>query len=268
MPLIELYPDPGTERELRGLHLEHNVRSRGRPGRSYVATGFITSLDGRIAVGSSSGAPGAIRNDHDWRLFQELLMQADVVLTSGRYVRDVADGSAGDLLPDPMDPGAADLFAFREELGLPPRPAVAIVSRRGTLDAHVAAGLSDEVVLVTAEEIDRGAATRFSGAGITVLTPRGNETVDAELLLESLLELGYRVVFSAAGPHLFHTLAPVIDALYLTTAARLLGGVDYATPIEGSEFEVPPSFTLASAYLDTEGPGGGSQLFLEFIRSN
>jgi riboflavin biosynthesis pyrimidine reductase len=264
--LIELYPEPGVERPLRGLHLEHDLRGRGQLDEPYLATGFIASLDGRIAVGGSSGAPEAIANDRDWRLYQELLMQADVVLSTGRYVRDVTEGRASSFLPDPADPNAADLFAFRRDRGLPERPAVAILSNTGSFDAEVATGLSDEVLLATGRRLDAGAAARFADAGITVVTAGGAGTVDAALLLQSLLALGHRIVFSSAGPRLFGTLVSVTDALYLTTAARLLGGTSYATLLEGAELAVPPSFTLASAHLDTDGPGGASQLFLEFSR--
>ena len=88
----------------------------------------------------------------------------------------------------------------------------------------------------------------------------------SDLLLAALAELGHQVVFSAAGPQVFHMLTPVVDALYLTLAGRLLAGRPYSTLLEGDELDVPPSFRLGSAYLDPEGPGGAVQLFLEFNR--
>ena len=80
--LVELYPEFGADKPLEGLHFADNVRDRSRPSGSYVYTGYIASIDGRIALEGSSGAPEATRNDRDWRHFQELMMQADVVLVA------------------------------------------------------------------------------------------------------------------------------------------------------------------------------------------
>jgi len=44
--------------------------------------------------------PRAIANERDWRLFQELSAQADIFLTSGRYLREWAKGQAQEILPD------------------------------------------------------------------------------------------------------------------------------------------------------------------------
>jgi hypothetical protein len=52
----------------------------------------------------------------------------------------------------------------------------------------------------------------------------------------------------------------------VTLAGRLLGGRSVSTRHEGDELEVPTSFDLGSAYLDTTGPAGAVQLFLEFQR--
>ena len=78
--------------------------------------------------------PKAIANERDWRLFQELLAQSDIILSSGRYLRDVADGRAQELL-QVGDPEFADLRAYREQQGLNPYPDIAIISR--TLDFPV-----------------------------------------------------------------------------------------------------------------------------------
>jgi riboflavin biosynthesis pyrimidine reductase len=266
-PVLELYPGAGVERPLRGLHLGDDVRSRPRPSGSYVYTGYIASIDGKIALEGSSGAPKATRNDRDWRLFQELMLQSDVVLASGRYVRDKkVGGTVQSIIPAADDPASADLIAWRTEQDLPARPALAIVTSKAGFDPEVAASLADEVIAVLGEEPDAETAAALSDAGITVVTAGRGGRVAGDLLLDALAEHGHRVVFSAAGPQVFRTLVPVIDALYLTVAGRLLAGRSYSTLLEGDELDVPPNFDLGAAYLDPEGPGGAVQLFLEFDR--
>jgi riboflavin biosynthesis pyrimidine reductase len=267
MSLIELYPESGVERELQGLHLADDIRGRPRPSGSYVYTGYITSIDGRIALEGSSGAPMATRNDTDWRLFQELMMQADVVLASGRYVRDkTVGGSAQSIVPSADDQTVAHLLDFRRDLGLPARPALAIVTSKANFDPDVASGLADDVIAVLGEEPDAETKASLTDVGLTVVTAGRNGRVAGDLLLAGLAEVGHNVVFSAAGPQVFHMLVPVLDALYVTVAGRLLGGRSFSTLLEGDELEVPTSFDLGSAYLDTQGPAGAVQLFLEFQR--
>lgn len=209
----------------------------------------------------------ATRNDTDWRLFQELMMQADVVLASGRYVRDkTVGGSAQSIVPSADDPTVAHLIDFRRDLGLPLRPALAIVTSKANFDPDVASGLADDVIAVLGEEPDAETKASLTDVGITVVTAGRNGRVAGDLLLAGLAEVGHNVVFSAAGPQVFHMLVPVLDALYVTLAGRLLGGRSFSTLLEGDELEVPPSFDLGSAYLDTQGPAGAVQLFLEFQR--
>jgi riboflavin biosynthesis pyrimidine reductase len=266
-PLLELYPKAGVERPLRGVHLSGDVRTRPRQTGSYVYTGYIASLDGKIALEGSSGAPSATRNDRDWRLFQELMMQADAVLASGRYVRDKkVGGSVQSIIPSEDDASAADLFEWRRERGLPLRPALAIVTSKASFDPEVAASLADDVIAVLGEEPDAETSAALNDAGITPVTAGRDGRVAGDLLLAALADRELRVLFSAAGPQVFHTLIPVVDALYLTLAGRLLAGRSYSTLLEGDELEVPPNFELGSAYLDPEGPAGSVQLFLEFDR--
>jgi riboflavin biosynthesis pyrimidine reductase len=265
-PVIELYPEAGVEKPLQGLHLDDDLRSRRKDG-GYVYTGYIASLDGKIALEGSSGAPMATRNERDWRHFQELMMQADVVLASGRYVRDKkVGGSAQSIVPEADDASVADLIAWRRATGLALRPALAIVTSKASFDPEVAASLADDVIAVLGEEPDAETRATLEDQGLTVTAAGREGRVTGDLLVDVLGGLGHKVVFSAAGPQVFHTLIPVADALHLTLAGRLLGGRSYSTLLEGDELEVPPSFGLASAYLDPEGPAGAVQLFLEFTR--
>jgi len=95
--ILQLYPTPSREVSLRGLYLEHDLRAQAEGlNRVFVCANFVGSLDGRIAVPDSSGKgvtlAEAITNPRDWRLFQELAVQTDILITSGRYLRQYATG--------------------------------------------------------------------------------------------------------------------------------------------------------------------------------
>jgi hypothetical protein len=112
--ILQLYPTPSKEIPLKGLYLHENLQAESEKlGRAFVYSNFIVSLDGRIAIPHPSGSgmtvPKQTANDRDWRLFQELAVQADILITSGRYLRDYAEGRAQEILRVYEDPAFADL---------------------------------------------------------------------------------------------------------------------------------------------------------------
>lgn len=264
MKVLELFPDAGVERELDGLHLSHDLRSRARSRPPFVYSGFISSLDGRIGIEGTVGAPQALSNDRDWRLFQELMVQADVVLVSARYVREVARGSARNIIPDPSDANDDGLIGFRLERGLPPRPAVAVITTTGDFDPTVAAGLSDRVIITHGAHVNEETSQSWVDAGLDSAHVGTDGNVDVQLLMESLTERGHKVMFSAAGPKVLAMLMPALDALYLTLGSQLLGGRSFMTLLDGDVLVPSKGFTLRSVYLDQHAPAGTDQLFLEF----
>ena len=119
--VIPLYPEAGEKRPLTNLYLDHNIRQESQTaGRAFVYANFVISLDGRIAIPhptrSGLTVPKAIANERDWRLFQELAAQADLIISSGRYLRDWADGRAQEILQTD-DPRFADLRQWRQDQG-------------------------------------------------------------------------------------------------------------------------------------------------------
>lgn len=273
-PILRLFPLPHEQLPLSGAYLAHDLRSRARQhftqsGRPYLYANFITSLDGRIAISRPGekelAVPKQITNPRDWRLFQELAAQADLVISSGRYLREWAVGKAQEIL-QVDDPRFADLRQWREAQGLAPQPDLAILSASLQFpisDVLTAGGRS--FIVFTPEGADPARVAEIERRGGKVVTANG-DALDGGKLAAQMAAFGYRAVYSAAGPQILHLLASggALNRLYLTFAFHLLGGDPYAGVVDGPLLEHPPGFSLYSLHLDPGAPGGHRQLFAAF----
>ena len=271
--IFQLYPAPSREVSLRGLYLEHDLRARAEAlDRVFVCANFISSLDGRIAVPDSSGKgvtlAEAITNPRDWRLFQELAVQADILITSGRYLREYTTGVKQEILQINDDPQFEDLQNWRLSRGISPQPDLAVISNRLDFDVPPALLGDDRSLLIfTTKSADADQIQRLKDQGATILFA-GEERVDGQELCAHLTELGYRTAYSGAGPKVLHLLASsgVLDRLYLTSANRLLGGEPYASILEGPLLDPPIDLKLNTLYFDPYGIEGLGQLFASYDR--
>lgn len=261
-PVVRLFPGPVAAVPLTGLYLDDRLRPAGTPSRPCVYATFIASLDGRISLPDPDTGirkpPPAITNPRDWRLVQELAASADVLVTSGRYVRDLAAGVAQDSLPVSDKPEFTDLHQWRQSRGLSAQPAVAIVTY--SLDLPIPESLTDSgrrIYVVTGRATDRSQAHRLEAKGLRVLEcGRGSgRNVDGSALLEALTREGFGNIDMTAGAVLLHTLlaARAFDRLYLTQAYRMLGGESFDTMVTGPRLDPPLSFDLRSVHFDAAG---------------
>ncbi len=274
-PIVQLYPLPARELALEGLYLGQDLRglaaARERP---FVYSNYASSLDGRIAVPRADGrgliVPPQVANPRDWRLFQELAVQADVIISSGRYLRDYAEGRAQEILQVYGDPRFADLRQWRLDRGLAPQPAVAVVS--ASLEFPVPAALvtgGRRVVVVTHSEANGERVHQLEREAGTVVFA-GDSAVRGGAMIEALAGLGYRLIYMATGPQVHHLLLSdgAVDRLYLTLASRLLGAVPFSTIVEGELLQPPFDVTLNTAYLDPVALDGLGQLLLSYDRAS
>ena len=178
----QLYPLPVAERPLNGLFLSHDLRQYSEvSGEAFVYANFVTSIDGRIAIPHPSGqglmVPKDVANDRDWRMFQELAAQADLIISSGRYLRDWADGRAQEIL-QVDDPRYADLREWRQNRGLPPQPDIAIISGslRFPIPDVLTTGGRRVIVFTTANPDPKRVAEIESKAGQVIVA--GDKSVD------------------------------------------------------------------------------------------
>ena len=271
--IIRLFPLPSQEFPLKGLYLSHNLRENKRDsGESFVYSNYVTSLDGRIAVPHPTKAgmvvPDQITNPRDWRLFQELAVQADILITSGRYLRDYAKGRAQEILRVYDDPQFADLKDWRTERGLSPQPDMAVIS--GSLDFPVPPALVQgdrNIIVITTSRADPERIKALeSQAGKVIIAGEGS--VNGYRLVESLLEMGYRTIYNTTGPKVLHLLlaAGVLDRLYLSFVNRLLGGSPFSSIVEGGLLDPPADFILNTIYLDPHALNGLGQLLTSYNR--
>lgn len=256
MSVLRLYPIPQQTCALEGLYLNLNLHRQAARGEVLIYANYIVSLDGRISVRGADGeqqVPKAIANGRDWRLYQELAAQSDVLLTSARYFRQLAQGTAQDLLPVGQAPDYADLAEWREQQGMAPQPAVAVLSRSLDIpDAALDAVEDRDCYVFTTEQADAAAVSRLKERGVEVIAA-GRADVEGALLKGELARLGLRSAYMVAGPQVHGTLlaAGAVDRLFLTQHYSLLGGTAFHTILEG-ELPTPSRLKLLSLYLDGE----------------
>jgi len=271
--VLQMYPECGEKRPFHHLYLNHNLRQESTAsGKPFVVANFVASVDGRIAIPHPSGiglmVPKNVANERDWRLFQELAAQADLIISSGRYLRDWADGRAQEILRTD-EPQFADLRAWRQAQGLKPQPDIAIIS--GSLNFPIPDILTSDgrkVVVFTKADADPARIAEIEAqAGQVVIA--GDGQVEGTQLVQAISELGYQTVYSAAGPKILHLLlaAGVLDRLYLTTVNRLIGGAPFASIVDGGVLETAVDLTLHTLYFDAAGLDGLGQLFASYNRA-
>lgn len=263
--LRRLYPSP-SDVDLSGLYLCEDLRGLIPPSGLYAYSNFITSLDGRIAVsrpeaGGGLEVPKQTANARDWRLLLELAAPADAIIVSGRYLRELARGDA-QAEPPLGEDAPSDLRKFRAEAGLPPRPALVVLTRSLDLPPDAIRRLAGRrVIVATVSEAAPGAVSALREGNVEVILA-GSDAVDGIRLASALVDRGIRLAYSIAGPEVLHTLlqSRVLQRLYLTTVTRILSGEDYATLVRGEKLAPPYDFRLSALYLDHAGPDGVDQL--------
>jgi len=253
--ILQLYPVSQQQRALNGLYLALNLHRRADAGDVLIYANYIASVDGRISLRDDDSGenivPESIANKRDWRLYQELAAQADVMLTSARYFRQLARGKAQDLLPVGRAQEYADLSDWRQQQGMEPQPDVVVLSN--SLNIPVAAlekAQDRRVIICSSERADEKQLGRLESLGFAVMIA-GREQVEGKALKQQLVACGYRSAYMIAGPVVHRTLinAGVLDVLFLTTYLSLLGQDDFHTILSGP-MDQPARLQLQRLYLD------------------
>jgi len=258
MSVLRLYPVPQEKKPLKGLYLGLNLHRQAPDDDVLIYSNYIASVDGRISLHNADtgqfSVPEAIANKRDWRLYQELAAQADVMITSARYFRQLAAGQAQDLLPVGQSRDFADLLDWRRAQGLNAQSAVAIISNSLDIPAEALDMVHGrDIYVFTTEQADPAWEIALKHRGAHVLHAGSAKGVDGGVLRRQLAGLGFSSAYMIAGPQVHAMLikAGALDRLFLTTHYSLLGGNEFHTVLQ-DELEVPARLELESLYLDAD----------------
>ena len=270
-PVTRLYPAPGNEQTLQGLYMDHRLHTRGSIGRPFIFSNFITSLDGRIAIAAvgrnTHMVPEAISNRRDWRLYQELAGQADLLITSGRFLRQDIAGEAQDSLPVGDEEEYADIRDWRIEQGLSPQPDIAVLSASLDIPLESLTPYKQRrIKIITGEKADPQRIASLRDNNIEVILAGSGKQVDGRAMISALAKHNYQSIYSVAGPAVFHTLLATgaIDRLYITISYQLLGGHVFDSLTRGPLLDPARGMQLVQLYHDPHSPEGAGQMFCVF----
>ncbi len=232
--------DPEERRlSLEGMYLSHGLQELAKSlDRPIVVANYVTDLNDVIAIEGERGSPEELKNPSDWRLFQELTAQADVLITGASYMNDFVEKgeSVQDVLTQ-FDKGSPfeDLGIWREKHGLKRNPDLVIVSRSLSFSLPEAIFHNGRRALIftTSRMRDSENAKQLEIAGATVIAA-GDEGVDGAAMIERLDHEGYKVIKMITGPRVLRILMDAqfksqdgerlrkgaLDRLYITRVDR------------------------------------------------
>ena len=253
---------------LENLYLSHSLyKVSENLGRSIVYTNYICDLNEVIAVKDQDGffrVPKALRNHDDWRLFQELESQADVIITSKTYLdRFTAEGENAQNVLNEFEAGSEfdDLGEWRLQNGLKSRsPDLAIVGRNPDIiipKSAIQAGRN--ILFFTTYDLDNSDdAKRLRDMGVTVVGAgaEGVEGVEGKVMTDYLAtRKNYRTIYTVAGTSIVKILlaARVLDRFYVTQVDRKISFDDPSSVkrilSDGKKVSGIPGFVLTKRYL-------------------
>jgi riboflavin biosynthesis pyrimidine reductase len=213
---------------LEGLYLDQRLLDRAAEiGRSLVLTDFLTDKNGVVAKANKDAhfeIPAALKNSSDWGRYQELIAQADVIISSGSYFRRLATQGAQDILYQ-FEPGGAfeTLGQWRLDVGYEKRsPDVAIVTRHLDFELPEALRKSGRrIVIFTTDSMANSDKAKALRNADTIIIGSGEAGVDGGRMITTLANgMGYRVIMMVSGPHILDLLlkAERLDLIYVTEA--------------------------------------------------
>jgi len=229
--VIQLFPEK-KEVPLERLYLDQRLAGLSTEiGRPLVVTAYVTDRNGIVANRDEKKklqVPPELKNPSDWRLFQELMAQSDVVISGSAYLkRVIASGSRAEDILFQFQPGNKfeELGQWRLEAGFMKRqPDLVFLSHR--LDFQFPEGLSGSdrniFVFTTYTMANSKEAGALADAG-AVVVGSGETGVDGARLIDYLgMGPDYHVIMMATGPSVLDLLlaARRLDLLYVTEVQR------------------------------------------------
>ena len=268
--LLQLFPQSSEKQELKNLYLYKHGWFSANTKQPIVAANFLSSLDGRIAIGTSKKSytelPKTLTSQEDFRLFLELHAQADCLITHGGYMRSLATNNLGNILQLPNNKDCEDLYNWRALQGLSPHPALVIAS--SSLDFQMHASIKDndqQVYIATGQQADRDKIKKWQDEGYEVLVTGKSDAVEGKPLIAALAAKNYAHIYLIAGPKMLHTMIDdqQLSKLYLSFSHQLLGGEFFRTKVDGPVLN-SPKLELNSLFYDESSENKHGQFFSSY----
>jgi riboflavin biosynthesis pyrimidine reductase len=273
---------------LEGLYLDQRLLKMSKTiGKSVVFADFLTDKNGIVAKADKPAhfqVPLELKNSSDWGLFQELMAQADVIISAGTYFKRLATPGATvqDILYQ-LEPGNEfeKLGQWRLNTGYKKRsPDLAVVSQH--LDFEIPEGLlrnGRKITVFTTKAMATSEKARALNNAGALIRGSGEAGVDGQSMIATLANgMGYRVMMMASGPSVLELLlsAKCLDLLYVTQAQK---EIPFDDPImvktmlsAGKQIGELKDFGLAHQFVQdnvvTEDGSLISQLYLRYDRKD
>lgn len=221
--------------------------------RPWIATNMVTSVDGATAI---DGVSGELGSDVDMAIFGAMRAIADIILVGSQTA------TAERYRPARTSEAARQARADR---GQSPRPRIAVVSNRGTIDLGLrlftdADPTALPIVLVATNAVDPDRRHQLDEVAEVIETGDGVVNLDDAIRLLGTRS-GAQVIVCEGGPTLNgHLIADdLVDEWCLTLAPSLVGG-EAARAAHGPPDTPLRRFRLARAWKHD------SELFLRYVR--
>ncbi len=212
---------------VEGLYLKLDLQELARRnGEKLIITNYITDINDVIATKDEEGefqVAKELKNPYDWRLFNELSAQADIIFTGKDYLQRINKlGERAENVLNQYDPGAGFDYLGNWRLNngfLYRNPDIAILSR--SLDFEIPETIFNNrqrVFTVTTYDMEKSdKAKELREKGLNVIGS-GDGGVDGAVMINYFSDQGYKVMKNTTGPRVFDILlkANTIDIIFIT----------------------------------------------------
>jgi riboflavin biosynthesis pyrimidine reductase len=240
------------------------------PGRPYVISNFVSTIDGVVSLnepGRAGGGPISGNSPHDRMVMGLLRAVADAVIVGAGTVRATLPRhlwTAGYIFP----PLAGAYQQLRVALGKPDPPLTVIVTARGEIepDRQVFQAGAAPVLIVTTPEGAQRLGERGLPPSVKIVAVEAADHLTARSILETVGRTRpSEVILVEGGPHLLGDFFAerCLDELFLTLAPQIAGrdgAVERPSLVAGRLFA--PEYPLWGTLVGVKR--GGSHLFLRY----
>lgn len=264
-------------REIEGLYLRFDLQKVAQKlDGPLVFANYICDQNDVIAKKDDNDGfqvPKELKNAPDWRLFQELTAQSDVIITGSGYLQRFAKmGAKAQDVINQFSKGAefSSLGDWRVSHGLKRNPDIAVISRSLDFEIPEAAFMDGRKVLVFTTRIGASSekAGQYKKLGAEVIEA-GEDGVDGTITIDTLSSRGYKVIKNTTGPRVLDILlrSNVLNGIFITRVQKDIakGNTEVQTVLHNKKLENLEGFSYKRLfYLEEVKASDGHIISEEF----